>query len=58
MRTSRACSFTVRFAAPFKCMQAVSADGRIAVEKSVRPQVDEMVRQAVNSASPAIYAMA
>jgi hypothetical protein len=39
-------------------MKAVSAEGRVAVEKAMRPQVDEMVRQAVDSTSPVVYAMA
>jgi hypothetical protein len=42
----------------FECMKALSAEALVAVEEASRSQVDEMVRQAVNSSSPAIYAMA
>lgn len=42
----------------FGCSQAVAAEERVAVEKEVRPQVDELVGQAVDSSNPAIYATA
>ena len=41
-----------------ECTKAVSAEALVAVEKASRSQVDEMVRQAVDSTSPTIYAMA
>jgi len=41
-----------------ECMKAVSSEALVAVEKASRSQVDEMVRQAVDSSSPTIYAMA
>jgi hypothetical protein len=41
-----------------ECIKAVSSEALVAVEEASRSQVDEMVRQAVNSSSPTIYAMA
>jgi len=41
-----------------ECMKAVSSEALVAVEKASRSQVDEMVRQAVDSSSPTIYAIA
>ena len=42
----------------FECFHAVSAEGRVAVEKALRPYVDEVVKQAVDSSNASIYAMA